>query len=73
MEGVSEELENVGGTACVPSDYSMVEAWRAALRRSRVPAVSQQHFPAPRDRRPPYADETMKPTSESLSPSEDTL
>jgi hypothetical protein len=22
---------------------------------------------------PPYADETMKPTSESLSPSEDTL
>jgi hypothetical protein len=52
---------------------TMVEAWRAALRRSRVPAVSQQHFPAPRDRRPPYADETMKPTSESLSPSEDTL
>src|SRR6516162_6765029 len=52
MEGVSEELENVGGTACVPSDYSMVEAWRAALRRSRLPAVSQHHFPAPRDRAP---------------------
>jgi len=29
-----------------------VETWRAALRRSRVSAVSQHHFPAPRDRAP---------------------
>jgi hypothetical protein len=30
-------------------------------------------YPGVASNAPPYADETMKPTSESLSPSEDTL
>src|SRR6516162_7649902 len=46
-------LQGIGPAMVRSVVATMVETWRAALRRSRVPAVSQQHFPAPRDRRPP--------------------